>query len=124
MPVYLTKQQILAAEDRKFVDVEVPEWGGVVRVGTMTAAQRDQYEVKFAQFRKMDRDGDLKDRPISMRALLVAACLVDAEGKNMFTVEDVELLGQKSGAALNRVFSQALELNVLTKVAAERVEGN
>lgn len=116
---YLSKQQILEAQDRSFEDVEVPEWGGTVRIGTMTAAQRDRYEVLFAQARK---DGAATSQ--SIRALLVAACLVDEAGEQVFTMDEVEALGKKSGAALNRVFLRALDLNVLTKGAAERVAGN
>lgn len=115
---YLNKQQILEAQDRKYEDVEIPEWGGMVRIGTMSAAARDQYEVRFVEARKTGADANM-----SLRALLVAACVVDESGEPVFTMDDVVALGKKSGAALNRVFSRALDLNVLTKVAAERVAG-
>lgn len=116
---YLSKQQILDAQDREYVDVEVPEWGGTVRISTMTAAQRDRYEVMFAEARNGANGANT-----SLRALLVAACAVDEKGDALFTLADVEALGLKSGTALNRVFARALDLNILTKSAAERVAGN
>src|SRR5574340_159071 len=100
---YLTKKQILEAQDLKFQDVEVPEWGGTVRVATMTARERDAYERVF---------GDIKDgMDVSIRASLCAACIVDETGKPVFTKEDLAALGQKSGAALGRVFDAAVDLN-------------
>ncbi len=114
---YLTKQQILEAQDRKTVDVEVPEWGGTVRVKTMTGVQRDQYETLFTSIRNGEVSG-------SIRATLAAATIVDEEGNQLFTKDEVDSLGQKSGVALGRVFDVAAELNVATKKSAETVAGN
>ncbi|SRR6266540_277712 len=115
--MYLTKQQILEAQDRPTKDVEVPEWGGVVRVGTMSGKQRDQYEQLFVRIREGEVDA-------SMRASLCAVCIVDENGKTIFTKEDLEALGEKSGRALGRVFNAATELNVLNDKKAEEIKGN
>ena len=40
----LNKSQILAASDRKTEDLEVKEWGGTVRISTMSASDRDKWE--------------------------------------------------------------------------------
>ena len=37
----LSKDQILGAVDFSFVEVEVPEWGGTVRIRGLSAAERD-----------------------------------------------------------------------------------
>lgn len=109
----LNRDQILAAVDRKFVEVDVPEWGGKVRLGTMTAAARDRYETSFLAFRKGDLD-------VSVRAALVAACAVDEKDAPLFTQEDVVALGAKSGTALLRLFNAAADLNVLSDKAEEK----
>ena len=40
----LSKDQILAADDRKREQVDVPEWGGHVFIGTMSSRRRDRFE--------------------------------------------------------------------------------
>jgi hypothetical protein len=98
----LTRDQILAANDMRLTEVEVPSWGGTVLVRTMTAGQKDAFEAqqqklgpKFAE---------------NVRARLVASVVCDAEGNLLFTEADVEALGKKSVAALDLVFNAALGL--------------
>lgn len=102
----LSRDQILEADDSKTVDVEVPEWGGTVRVKAMSGQQRDRYEIYVTENRKSDR--------IQVRAQLVALCAVDDAGKRVFTDKDVTRLGHKSAAALDRVWAAARNLSGLT----------
>lgn len=102
----LSRDQILEADDSKTVDVEVPEWGGTVRVKAMSGQQRDRYEVYVNQNLKSDR--------VQVRAHLVALCAVDADGKRVFTDKDIRRLGDKSAAALDRVWAAARSLSGLT----------
>lgn len=113
----LTKAQILAAEDRRYTSVEVPEWGGEIRVGVMTALQRDRY---FTAALKVHEDGAEE----SIQALAVALCAVDEKGEPLFTIEDAIGLGAKSGVALDRVFRVAAKLNGLLREAVEEAKGN
>jgi hypothetical protein len=107
--VLLTREQILAADDRQYEIVDVPEWGGVVKVATMSGHARDAYD---ARIRAMQADGaDIETLTRSVRASLVSMCLVDASGQPMFTPQDMELLGSKSNVALTRVFLVAARLN-------------
>lgn len=115
----LTKAAILAAEDRRYVVVDVPEWGGAVRVGEMSALQRDRWSLEVV--RQRDSGGV---NSVSVRALVVAYCAVDEQGEPLFAPEDVEALGTKNGRAVDRVFAAAAELNVLTDKAAEDQRGN
>lgn len=107
----LSKSLILATSDLSFEEVSVPEWGGSVRVGTLSAAQRERYEFRL---RKATEEGGEAE---CVRALLVAACAVDEAGQAIFTIEDVAALAQKSCIALNRVFVVAAKLNLLTAAA-------
>ena len=113
----LTKEQILAAEDRRYELVGVPEWGGTVRVGEMSALQRDRWDAALIKRREGADD-------LSVRALVVAFCIVDDAGAPIFTSEDVVALGAKSGKALDRVFEVAARINALTKASAEEQRGN
>jgi len=108
----LTKDQILAASDIKTEEVHVPEWGGTVRVSTMTGEARDRFESACVT-------DDGKANVSNVRAKLVASSIVDEDGRLMFTDADIEQLGHKSAAALDRVFEVAQRLS---RVSASDVE--
>lgn len=116
----LTKSAILSADDLKTEDVEVPEWGGTVRVRAFSGRERDAFEASLVR-------GDGKDRKVdltNMRARLVALTVVDETGQKLFTHDDVDLLGAKSGAALDRVFAVAQKLNGLSAADVEDLTKN
>lgn len=115
----LTKDLILNADDRPVVDVAVPEWGGTVRLQSMTGEQRDLFDQAFADSTD-SRDGKVRN----FRALLVACSAVDADGKLVFAIDDVQLLARKSGAALDRVFDAAMRLNKMSKQDQREIVGN
>jgi len=98
----LSKDAILNAEDIKRETVPVPEWGGDVIVGTMSGAARDVFEGQML---------DKKNGKKNMRAKLAAATLQDESGNLMFSESDIEKLGSKSAAALERIFEAALRIN-------------
>lgn len=114
----LSKAQILQATDLPTEDVEVPEWGGTVRVRAFSGAARDAFEQAML---KTDAAGKRSTDFSNMRARLVAMCLIDVEtGERMFEDHEVALLGAKSAAALERVFSACQRLNGMS---ADAVEG-
>ena len=105
-PKFLTRSAILAAQDTPVRVVEVPEWGGAVRVKTLTAAERDAFESEVVQ-----RNGrDVRTNTRNIRARMVALTVVDSGGVPLFSVSDIEALGQKSGKAMDRVWAAASEL--------------
>ena len=116
----LSKTAILAAQDLQTEDVEVPEWGGAVRVRSFTGRERDAFEASMVR-------GDGKDRKVdltNMRARLVGLTVIDETGQRLFTDEEVDLLGAKSGAALDRVFAVAQKLNGLSGADVEELSKN
>jgi hypothetical protein len=115
-PKLLTKDEILAAEDRATEVVEVPEWGGAVTVRAMSGTERDRFETESVSFGRTNQGGLQISGPQTnnVRARLVALTVIDTEGKRMFADKDVLALGDKSAAALNRVFEVAQRLSALT----------
>ena len=116
----LSKTAILTANDLKSEDIEVPEWGGAVRVRSFTGRERDAFEASMVR-------GDGKDRKVdltNMRARLVGLTVIDETGQRLFTDEEVDLLGAKSGAALDRVFAVAQKLNGLSGADVEELTKN
>lgn len=117
MGVIGTRDGILAAQDLPRKAVDVPEWGCTVYVRSMTGDERDAWEQWLL---------DTKDGRRRIRARYCALVLVDADGERLFqdTDEDVEALGKKSAAALDRVFGAALTLNGMSEADQEAAEGN
>lgn len=101
----LNKSAILDAQDLPHEDVPVPQWGGAVRVRTMTGLERDQFRATLAA------DGDIPVGKFS--AALLAATCIDEEGNRLFTMEDMELLQAKSAASLDMPAAAAMRLNGL-----------
>ena len=70
----------------------------------MTGAERDSYEGKVSG---MESGQAGKMNYANMRARLVALCVCDESGSRVFTEEQVESLGAKSGSVLDRIFDMA-----------------
>jgi hypothetical protein len=111
---FLNKEQILGADDRKYVDVEVPEWGGTVRIGSMSADELLEYE-ELTEANGMDRND-------KMAAVLVRA-IRDEEGRRLFTDEDIPSLKRKHPNVLLTLFRRAFELNKIGEDSAEKIQG-
>lgn len=113
----LSRDDILSADDIDFEDVAVPEWGGTVRVRGLSSAERDEYELDITRIRGTAVEMRLQNA----RAKLVARSCIDTEGNRLFTDADVTKLGEKSAAALNRVFAVARRLSALTSSDVEEL---
>lgn len=116
----LTKDAILSANDLVTEDVAVPEWGGTVRVRTISGAERDAFEQAI-----VTRKGkNVQTNLANIRAKMVALCVVDENGQRLFADKDVLLLGTKSAAALDRVFTVAQQLAGLTDKDVDELAEN
>lgn len=62
----LSKSAILCANDLQTEDVEVPEWGGAVRVRSFTGRERDAFEASMVRGEGKDRKVDLTNNPLSV----------------------------------------------------------
>jgi hypothetical protein len=110
----LNKEQILGAADIKSVDVDVPEWGGTVRVVMLSGTARDALQTQVAGNKS----------PSLFEAALIAATAVDDSGAPIFAADDVAALQAKSTAALQRVSDAAMKLNRLGGKATDEAEKN
>jgi len=107
---YLTREEILRADDIVREVVEVPEWDGSVLVQGLTGAERDAFESTVVELRGRKTHINMENA----RAKLCALAMVDEDGQRVFRDSDVKELGQKSGAALQRVFRVAQRLSGLS----------
>jgi hypothetical protein len=113
---FLSRDQILSAEDLGFEDVYVPEWGGTVRIRGLTSRERDMFEASSIVDDSVNVD--------NIRARLVALSLVDETGTRLFELDDAIELGKKSALAMQRVFERAQQLSGLTNEAIDELLGN
>lgn len=98
----LARNAILAVVDQQTEDVDVPEWDGVVRLRTLTAAEA----IKFSEgVRKGEENA-------AIRILLLSA--VNEDGTPLFLDEDIPELKKKSMKVMLRLQRAALRLNGLS----------
>lgn len=111
----LTKDKILAADDLPREKVEC--WGDFVYVRTLTAAERDRWEIRCE---------DLKTKGLlsNVRASLLVLVLCDDTGKLLFTENDALELGKKSGKVLDELFDVARRLNGIGQEQVEAAKKN
>lgn len=117
----LTREQILEAEDRKVVEVNIPEWGGSVGVIVMSGKDRDSYESELLNRR--DKNGEINEVK-GLRSSLLAKVLVDGEGKPLFDSKTIAKLEDKNAAVLDRLFRKAMEVNAIDDGSVEESEKN
>lgn len=115
--MFLTREQILKADDRAYVEVACPEWGGSVRTRSLTGAERDAFEDSILGERKKNGTREVVSKNI--RAKLVVLAAVDQDGKPLFSVDDVTILGEKNAAALDRIFETAKKLSGIAETDVE-----
>ena len=113
----LTKAEILATPDLPSEEVSVPEWGGSVYVKAMTGTERDCFEQSMIDAKKADAK-------LNVRAQLAVRVVCDQQNVRLFTDEDAEALGNKSGKALDRVFDVAQRLCGIGNAEVKALEGN
>lgn len=111
----LTRDAILGADDRTSELVEVPEWGGAVRVRALSGRERDHYMSSLYTM-KPNGQGGMEIGSVNLEgssARLVALAAVDDDGGRLFTEADVVALADKNGVALDRVYQAATTVSRL-----------
>ncbi|MDH6185481.1 hypothetical protein [Polaromonas sp. CG_23.6] len=102
----LSKSAILGAHDLKHEDVNVPAWGGTVRVRAMTGQERDEFRTSIST-----EEGGV---PVGkFAAALLVATLTDEAGARLFSAADIDALQKKSAASLDAPAAVAMRLNGL-----------
>lgn len=92
----LSPDEILAVEDRAVATVDVPEWGGAVRVRPLSL---DDYLTLKEQHAR--EDGSFDDRALTQSML--QAGIVGDDGEPCFTLEQAGALLRKNTSAVGRV---------------------
>lgn len=124
----LGADDILCADDVQIEPVTVPEWGGkTVLVRGLTGEERDAWEASLRQIRpSLSKKGEqeITVNQANARAKLLVKCIVNVEGKRLFTDQQAPALGKKNGRAIDRLYDVAARLSGLSEEEMEAVEGN
>jgi hypothetical protein len=110
----LTRDAILAAKDFDYKDVDVPEWGGSVRIRGLSAKERDGFEASLAKSQDLS----------NIRSRLVVLAVIDEDGERVFTDADAEKLGEKNAQVMCRLFDVVRNLSGMSDEDLKVAEGN
>jgi len=99
----LTKDGILAKEDRKTVDCDIPEWGGTVRFLQFSAEGHDKFNRDIIS-KEVINEGHAA-------ATLIARTAVNEDNERIFSDKDVVFLERKSSQVLTRLANEIMKLN-------------
>lgn len=105
----LSKDQIFAVDDRKIEEVYVPEWGGHVRIRSLSGRERDRFEAEIS-----GNGNGKKPNAENFRARFIALCVLEpgSDTQPMFANRhEVAMLGSKTVGSLQRIFNKCQELN-------------
>jgi hypothetical protein len=119
-----SRDDILKAEDLPFEDVPVPEWGGItVRIRALRASEQDSFTASSTVIED-GPDGKKTVRFVqeNQKARYLVRCIVGEDGRRPFADEDAVELGNKSAAALERLYDVARRLNNIGQT--ETLRGN
>lgn len=114
----LSIEQIISVDDRKTTDVPCPEWGGEVRLRSLTGSERD--ELEHSQRRRANAMPDNR----GLRKRLIRMSAINKDGSPMFDEKTIKELERKNAAVLDRLFGEAMKLAGLSDDDVEVLEKN
>jgi hypothetical protein len=109
----LTREAILAGPKPEVVEVQVPAFGGTVKVRGLTVGERDQIENDNVRLAGRD-----------WRARIVVAAAVDDAGKPLFKPEDVPALSALKAYVLEPIVDEVIRQNRWTAAEVEALAKN
>ena len=114
--VLSSKEQFLGQPDKKYMEVYVSDWNANVRIQSLSGKERDEIEQFINERVQITRDAKGKvvrthTDSRGIKAKVFVLCVVDPEGKRIFSDADIEKLQSKSGRAIEKVYQEASKFN-------------
>lgn len=103
----LSRDAILAFEDKSVDKVQVEEFGGAICIALLSAAEADD----------MSSNIGANGIPNNVFITILGAC--DEEGKRLFTMKDAQVLAKKPSKALTKIANAVLAFNGVGSGAAD-----
>ena len=115
----LTAADIASVQDFKYVDVDMPQWGGTVRLRNLTADALDEYNRSL-----FTPQGDkFVPNAVRRRLKLVSQCFCDERG-DVDAKANIEALSKRDGTDIDTLYEAAAALNKLTQASREEIAKN
>lgn len=109
-PTILSVEAVLEQDDRKELVIDVPEWGGAVKIRALT--KRAYTDIQKAS----TVDGQIDDLKFEMNLLLHGIA------EPQFTEDQLGQLQEKSVGAIDRIVVEVMEISGLTTRAVAAFE--
>lgn len=90
---YLTADQFVAKDERRYEDVKVP--GGLLRMRSLYEGERADLEDRLASEKRKDR--------LKVKRHIVQAGICDEHGNTLFTDEHVKKMAKKESATIDHL---------------------
>lgn len=119
----LDRNFILNNKGYDLVEMEIPEWGGIIYLKPLSAKEVTSYQTEIMGIR--DADGIVSgDSTLEMITRLLTLTICDESGNTLFTKDDVAALNEKRFQTLIKIFRKAQEINGLDDDAEALAEKN
>jgi hypothetical protein len=119
----LTKGDILAAPDLATEIVEVPEWGGSVRVRALDVNRRQAWLEYGTVVTRAESGVCFEAKPFAaFDAAFAALAIVDENDEPLFSLAEVEELGSKNPAPIARIAAVARRLSKMGDEASDEAK--
>lgn len=115
---FLTFEQIMAAPDLAEEVVEVPEWGGAVKIKALTKSlqQRLRQDATLRANTQTQKQGDIDSSRLEM--LLLVHGVVEPK----LELAHIPQLREKAAGPIEHILKALLRLNGMTEEAVEKAE--
>lgn len=123
MSVLLSRQQIIDVNDLNSEIVEVPEWGGSVKVIALNAKDAQAYAASLVKINNISGKVEKLNMDSMMTKLLVKA-IVDEHGEPLFNEDEVEILNKKNSKPIKRLFEAAQRLSGIGDDKQQEIKEN
>ena len=104
----LTKEEILKNRPAITAEVSCPTMGGIIRLRAMSASTKDLFEQRFANLTGTD-----VGVTENIRACFLVHSIVDDNNELVFTMDDLEALGNQDAKDIDELFKKASEMSGL-----------
>lgn len=116
--------QVFDAEDVKYDDVPVPEWGGKIRLRSLSGKERDKFEDSCVKKKMKKGREETHSVTKEVKSKLVVMSAIHKNGKQFFVQGQEARLNEKNAAVLDRLWEACCKLSGFSDEQLEELMGN
>lgn len=101
-----TREALLKPAERRYMEFNLPVSGARVRIQSLHAGEKDEYEAELQLNDKGERK-PIRDRMAEAKPLMALYVLVDDAGKPLLGPEDFDAITEMDGGDLAAIYDMA-----------------